>query len=181
VLEFRNFPFQVVKHVRLPFDSDDWLFEIKHDGFRGLAIREGGSTRLFTRNGYDISKRHPQINSELNGLPADRFVLDGELVVLDDDGRTNFARLAHGRTGTHYYAFDLLTLGDADLRTMPLESRKAKLARLLDGSSDSVRYCALYGAFRDDANLARMPVAMRFLRYPHSSENGPRPWLSSIN
>jgi bifunctional non-homologous end joining protein LigD len=62
-------------------------------------------------------------------------------VVLDEDGRSNFAKLAHGRTGTHYYGFDLLVLGDADLRARPLEARKAILADLLHGSSGAVRYC----------------------------------------
>jgi hypothetical protein len=51
-------PLQIVKRGSAPFDLDDWLFEIKHDGFRVIAIRDGGPTRLFTRNGYDISARH---------------------------------------------------------------------------------------------------------------------------
>jgi bifunctional non-homologous end joining protein LigD len=103
VLAFRNFPLQVAKRVRSAFDGDDWLFEIKHDGFRVLAIRDDGSARLFTRNGFDASGLHRQIISELNLLSADRFVLDGELVVLDEDGRSNFAKLARARTGTHHY------------------------------------------------------------------------------
>jgi len=102
---------------------------------------DSGSVRLFTRNGYDISRRHQQIISELNRLSAGRFALDGELVVLDEDGRSNFAKLARGRTGTHLYAFDLLMLGDADLRTKPLEKRKVTLVRLLNGSCNAVRYC----------------------------------------
>jgi ATP-dependent DNA ligase len=64
--------------------------------------------------------------------------LDGELVVLDEDGRSNFAKLAHGRIGTHYYGFDLLVLGDADLRARSLEARKAMLTNLLHGCSDAV-------------------------------------------
>jgi bifunctional non-homologous end joining protein LigD len=87
VPEFRNFPLQIVKRARSAFDGDDWLFEIKHDGFRVLAIRDSrGTTRLFTRNGYDISRRHRHLTEPLDALPANRFVLDGELVVLDDDG-----------------------------------------------------------------------------------------------
>jgi bifunctional non-homologous end joining protein LigD len=76
-----------------------------------IAIRDAGSTRLFTRNGYDISRRHRHLTELLDALPADRFVLDGKLVVLDDDGRSNFGKLMFGRTGTHYFAFDLLMLG----------------------------------------------------------------------
>lgn len=62
-------------------------------------------------------------------------------MALDEDGRSNFAKLAHGRTGTHYYCFDLLMLGDADLRARALDARKTLLADLLHGSSDAVRYC----------------------------------------
>src|SRR6476660_3095931 len=97
VLSFYKFPLQIVKRVKEPFDSNDWLFEIKHDGFRVLAIRNGGSTRLLSRNGHDISRQHQHITDRLNERPAERFVIDGELVVLDNDGRSNFAKLSHGR------------------------------------------------------------------------------------
>ena len=141
MLHPRAFPLQVVKRVPSAFDSADWLFEIKHDGFRVLAIRDGGTARLYTRNRYNISRRHQHITAALAALPAGRFVLDGELVVLDEDGRSNFTKLARGRTGTHYYAFDLLMLGDADLRAKPLEMRKAMLTDLLQTRAEPVRYC----------------------------------------
>lgn len=140
MLAARQFPLQIVKRVPSAFDGADWLFEIKHDGFRMLAIRNGGPTRLYTRNGYDFTQRHLQIKAALDALPVERFVLDGELVVLNDDGRSNFPKLARGRIGTHYYAFDLLLLGDADLRGRPLEERKAALASLLK-ACEPVRYC----------------------------------------
>lgn len=136
-----DFPLQIVRRAPVAFDGDDWLFEIKHDGFRVLAIRYSGPPRLYTRNGYDLSRRHQEIIAALAALPAERFVLDGELVLLDDDGRSNFARLARGRIGTHYYAFDLLQLGAADLRARRLELRKAKLAKLLERCADPLRYC----------------------------------------
>jgi bifunctional non-homologous end joining protein LigD len=93
------------------------------------------------RNGYDISPRHQPITLALAAVPTARFVLDGELVALDNDGRSNFAKLAHGRTGTHYYAFDLLMLGNADLRAKPLQLRKAMLADLVQVGAEPVRYC----------------------------------------
>src|SRR5438445_13730336 len=98
-----------------------------------LAIRDCRTTRLYTCNGYVFTKLNRLITAALDARPVERFVVDGELVVLDDDGRSNFAKLAHGRTGTHYYAFDLLLLGDADLRPKPLDVRKATLATLLQG------------------------------------------------
>ena len=140
VLDPRKFPLQVVKRVLSAFDIEAWLFEIKYDGFRVLAIRDGSLARLYTRNGYDISRRHQRISAALAAVPAERFVLDGELVVLDEDGRSNFAKLARNGTGTHYYAFDLLMLGD-DLRAKPLELRKSMLAELLRGCGEPVRYC----------------------------------------
>jgi bifunctional non-homologous end joining protein LigD len=140
VLTPRKFPLQIVKRVPFSFDSKAWLFEIKHDGFR-VAIGDDGPPRLYTRNGYEISGRHQHITAALAAFPTERFVLDGELVVLDEDGRSNFAKLARGGTGTHYYAFDLLLLGDADLRAKPLDVRKAMLAGLLQSGGEPVRYC----------------------------------------
>jgi len=129
-----------MKRVRSAFDGDDWLFEIKHDGFRVLAIRDEGSTRLLTRNGYDISGRHQHLIEALAGLSASRFVLDGELVALDDDGRSDFNKLMFSRTGSHYFAFDLLVLDSMDLRGSPLDFRKEQLRVLLTGDLDSIRY-----------------------------------------
>jgi bifunctional non-homologous end joining protein LigD len=139
VLRPNEFPLQIVKRCRAPFDGDECLFEIKHDGFRVLAIRDGGLARLLTRNGYDISRRHRHITERLNELTAERFVLDGELVVLDDEGRSNFAKLAHGRVGSHYYAFDILMLGSDDLSGVALNERKPALETLVNGC-DPVRY-----------------------------------------
>ena len=139
-----QFPVQIVKLVPKPFDGDDWLFEIKHDGFRILAIRDGASTRLFTRNGRDITRGHRHLVKKFESLREKRFVLDGELVVLDDDGRSNFSRLMNGRTGTHFYVFDLLLLGRKDFRSLPLEGRKTALGNLLGATAKNrnlVRLC----------------------------------------
>jgi bifunctional non-homologous end joining protein LigD len=139
-----QFPVQIVKLVPKPFDGDDWLFEIKHDGFRILAIRDGALTRLYTRNGRDITRGHRHLIEELEALREKRFVLDAELVVLDDDGRSNFSRLMNGRIGTHFYVFDLLLLGRKDFRSLPLEGRKTALRNLLGAKAknrDPVRLC----------------------------------------
>ena len=64
----KSLPLQIVKSSKLPFDSDDGLFEIKHDGFRVMAVRQGRSSKLFTRNGYDISRGHPHITRKLDAL-----------------------------------------------------------------------------------------------------------------
>lgn len=87
---------QIVKLLHKPFDGDDWPFEIKHDGFRILAIREGFDPNLH-RDGRDITRGHRDPIEELESAREKRFVLDGELVVLDDKGRSNLSRLMNGR------------------------------------------------------------------------------------
>jgi ATP-dependent DNA ligase len=70
-----------------PFDGADWIFESKHDGFRVVAIRDSGSTRLFSRNGYEISANHPNITGQFNALPAKRatnLFVQGNLLPLCD-------------------------------------------------------------------------------------------------
>jgi len=166
----RQFPLQIVKRALSAFDGDDWLFEIKHDGFRVLAIRDRGPTKLFTRNGYDISRRHRHLTARLDEI-ARRFVLDGELVVLDGDGRSNFDKIMFSRTGSHYFGFGLLMLDSADLRLLPLESRKERLRALL-GKADPVRYCEhITSRGKDffelvrDAGLEGMVAKRRCSRY----------------
>jgi hypothetical protein len=120
-----------------------------------LAIRMAVHSGC-TRNGHDISRLHRHIVAPLAALPAARFVLNGELVVLDEDGRSNFAKLAHGRAETHYYGFDLLMLANVDLRVKPLEMRKAALANLLQGCGAPVRYCDhIVGRGRDFFDAVR--------------------------
>jgi hypothetical protein len=135
VLNPRKFPLQIVKWMpyRSMTTTGCWRSNTTASGCSraGTVV----SRAYIRENGYDISRRHQHITAALAALPAGRFVMDGELVVLDEDGRSNFAKLAHGHTGTHYYAFDLLMLGDVDLRAKPLHVRKAALADLLDGAA----------------------------------------------
>jgi bifunctional non-homologous end joining protein LigD len=128
-----------------PFSAAGWLFELKWDGWRAFGAREGREARLRYRSGAEGTRAWPEIARALRALPAERFLLDGEIVVLDDDGKPSFARLqrrAHvdrpaeaERAATAspatLMAFDLLALGDLDLRPVPLAARKAALCRLL--------------------------------------------------
>jgi bifunctional non-homologous end joining protein LigD len=127
-----------------PFRGAEWLFELKLDGYRALAARDGGA-QLLSRNGNDLSPCFPEIVQALRALPFDRLVLDGELVALDEQGRPNFQRLqqrAQLRRGLDirhasvecpvtYFAFDLLGFGEFDLRRLWLVERKALLARVV--------------------------------------------------
>jgi bifunctional non-homologous end joining protein LigD len=127
------------------FSRTGWLFEPKLDGYRILAARAGGESRLVTRNGNDCATSFPEILRAVAALPFDRVVLDGEVVTLDDDGRPSFQRLqgrarlsrpidirhAAVNAPATYYGFDLLGFEDFDLRPLPLADRKAVLRRVL--------------------------------------------------
>ena len=126
--------------------GDDWLHEIKYDGYRLIAVLERGSVRLLTRNGKDWTARYPAVAAELALLPASAAIVDGEVVVVLPDGRTNFQALqnvqAGGTAGTlRFMAFDLLHLDGVDVSRQPLEGRKALLDTVLGGlSGEDVRY-----------------------------------------
>ena len=117
--------------VKEPFDHPDWLFELKHDGFRALAVIHGHRCTLVSRRGY-VFKQWPQLAEELAHTVRSRdAVLDGEVVVLRPDGSSDFNSLLFRREWPHYYGFDLLRLDGEDLRTLPLLQRKKRLRRLV--------------------------------------------------
>ena len=121
----------------------DWLHEIKHDGYRVLCHTAADGVRLVTRNGKDWSGRFPRVARAAAGIAAPA-VIDGEVVVLDGDGRSDFQALQNAQ-GTSpesmfLYAFDLPWLDGWDLRSVPLERRKELLAELLGDASGVVRY-----------------------------------------
>src|ERR1700691_6116119 len=153
-LKYSDFPLTLAKTVDDPFDNDKWLFEIKYDGGRVLAIREGENTHLYARKGTDITNRYPEVVLALNSIALDRFVLDGEVVAQDEHGRPSFqllqrrmhvndarqiARLSLA-VPVSYYVFDLLGFDRFDTRTLPLEERKRLLSELIH-SEGPVRYC----------------------------------------
>jgi bifunctional non-homologous end joining protein LigD len=113
--------------------TPDWLHEIKYDGYRLRVERDGDRVRLFTRNGYDWTKRYPWIVEAALKNRIKQFVIDGEAVILGVDGVPDFNAL-HSRKHddeVQLYAFDILALDGDDLRPLPLSLRKTNLARLL--------------------------------------------------
>lgn len=128
-----------------PFDGDDWLFEIKWDGYRAVAFIENGKARLVSRNQNELTSRYPELKRLPVSVKARTAILDGEVVALDDQGRPSFSLMQQRtgfRPGGHrgpvnaavpvlYYAFDLLYLDGYDLRRLPLEERKKKLLGVL--------------------------------------------------
>jgi bifunctional non-homologous end joining protein LigD len=138
---------QLTTLVKTPPSGDEWLHEIKLDGYRIGCLIGGGRVRLVSRNGQDWTGRFPEIADAARTLPVDSAVIDGELVVLQPDGRTNFEamqRAASGRpprAGLVYFAFDLLRLDGERIDRLPLETRKARLLKLVgDGKTGRIRY-----------------------------------------
>jgi bifunctional non-homologous end joining protein LigD len=116
--------------------SDNWIHEIKFDGYRLQARLDNGKVKLLTRRGLDWTKKFPAIAEAVATLPAKAALIDGELVVEGDDGVSSFSLLQQDlKDGRHdrmvLYAFDLLHLDGSDLKPQPLHARKQALARLL--------------------------------------------------
>lgn len=128
--------------------SGDWRYEVKFDGYRILARIDGDDVRLFTRNGHDWSAKMPRQVEALKALGLDAAWLDGEMVVAGDNGVADFQALQNAFDTEHdecitYYLFDLPWLGSEDLRELPLQARRATLAKLLDANaSPLLRYSA---------------------------------------
>jgi bifunctional non-homologous end joining protein LigD len=125
-------------------DGPQWVYEIKHDGFRFICWRVGDRVRVFSRRGVDHSDRAPAIAEALQALNVRSVTIDGEGVVCGPDGVTDFDRLraAMGRKGSRQaflYAFDLLELDGQDLRREPWETRRAILITLLHKCGDGIR------------------------------------------
>lgn len=123
-----------------PFDSDEWLFEIKYDGYRIMSYVEQGEVRLKTRKNIDYTAKFPLITEALIKLKGDA-ILDGEIVVLNEAGVSDFNALQNYRGGElYYYVFDLLFYKGKSYINRPLIARKATLKKILP-KSPFVRFC----------------------------------------
>jgi bifunctional non-homologous end joining protein LigD len=108
-----------------------YVYEVKYDGYRGLAALSGGRLAFLTRNGLDLSSRFPEIASALAGIAVGEAVIDGEVVATDAKGISHFQQLLAAGAEHHFAAFDLLWLEGEDLRPRPLEDRRRLLESLL--------------------------------------------------
>jgi bifunctional non-homologous end joining protein LigD len=125
-------------------DGAPWLHEIKWDGYRLIAFLRDGKARLQTRNGLDWTRRFPGIAKAVAALPVDTAILDGEAVIEDESGASSFAALQQALSrdtntvaaDAVFYAFDLLYVDGADLRSRPLGERKERLAGLVPSGTD---------------------------------------------
>jgi bifunctional non-homologous end joining protein LigD len=123
----------------------DWIYEIKFDGYRALALRGGSETRVLSRNQKDLGSKFTEIKDSIAALDLQDAIIDGEIVALDEKGRSSFQLLqslemSQERPPIVFYAFDLLRLNGKDLRNLPIEERKAKLEELLKKPPGVIRY-----------------------------------------
>lgn len=143
-----------------PFDSPDFLYEIKFDGYRGLARVENGTARLFTKSRVEATAWFPEIVHALSSIKGGPHILDGEVAVLDEYGRSDFWKLRErasrrrwypGAAQCTYMAFDLLMFEGRDVMELPLVMRKELLADLL---APLPQRCVMYVKdFDADASL----------------------------
>jgi bifunctional non-homologous end joining protein LigD len=129
------------KTDKLPSGSQ-WLHEIKHDGFRIIARKNGERVRLYSRPGNDLTRRFPLIVDALSRLHSRSCIIDGESVACDDNGVASFDLVRHHRANesVFLYAFDLIELNGDDMRRDPLEVRKATLRSMLAKTGLGVRF-----------------------------------------
>jgi len=124
--------------------GNQWLHEMKYDGYRVEVAIGGGKARAFTRSGLDWSDRFPGLVEAAAKLKVTSALIDGEAVVLDDEGRSRFQALQAALKGApdsiDYFAFDLLELNGEDLSQLPLTERKKKLQAILPRRSTRLRY-----------------------------------------
>jgi bifunctional non-homologous end joining protein LigD len=138
-------PMQCKLVTELPV-GQDWIYELKFDGYRAIAIKNGKNANLISRNAKSLNRRYPELVMALGELPLQNLVLDGEVVVLDERGVPSFQRLqdlgaAQKDRAVYYYAFDLLNLEGKEVKRLPLLERKALLQALLPADG-IVRYAS---------------------------------------
>jgi bifunctional non-homologous end joining protein LigD len=139
-----------------------WIYEIKFDGFRAMAFMRPGEVRLLSRNNKDLGGRFPEVLDALAQLEVRDAIIDGEIVALDEKGRSSFqllqaSELDQQRPPVFFYAFDLLRLHGTDLTRQTVIERKMRLEALLENATGVIRYS---GALGEDAE-ALLPQARK--------------------
>jgi bifunctional non-homologous end joining protein LigD len=145
--------------------AGDWIYELKFDGIRLIVVKTARNVSLLSRNKNELAGRFPQIVEAVKSLPARECVIDGEVVALDEEGRSSFQLLQaremeERKSPVYFYAFDLLQLDGKSLIALPLEARKNVLEKLCTDAGDPIRYS---GAIGGDAELLLDEVKHRGL------------------
>jgi bifunctional non-homologous end joining protein LigD len=131
--------------VSHPPAEGEWWHELKYDGYRIQTHLKNQLATFYTRNGLDWSNSFPHLLEAMGKLPVQDAILDGEIVALDAEGKSNFQRLQNSLKskkdqGLRYYIFDILYLNGRDLRQLPLRERKKLLKQLLEAAPKNISY-----------------------------------------
>jgi bifunctional non-homologous end joining protein LigD len=133
----------LAKETAEAFDDKGWLFEIKWDGYRAIAEKKKSKILLYSRNGLDFTETYPVVVDQLKKVKTDA-VLDGEIVVLNDEGKPDFQFLQHYSENQNrpiqYYVFDLLELNGKDTTSLPLIDRKELLKKIIPEDNAVIKY-----------------------------------------
>jgi bifunctional non-homologous end joining protein LigD len=128
----------LAKEVDIPFDSKDWIFEIKWDGYRAISEIKNGEVKLYSRNENSFLSNYPPLVEALRKIKHN-VILDGEIVVLDEEGKSDFQKLQHYEENTSYplayYVFDVLQIEDKKTTELPLIKRKELLKKIIPKNS----------------------------------------------
>lgn len=185
--EFIKNPFESVevmlaKLVDAPPKSDNWIYEIKYDGYRIVAFTEGNNTRLITRNGNDYTNRFYNIASSINEWADGRaIILDGEMVIADKEGKSDFQALQNymknpkGNVLT-YIVFDILALDGNDLRKRGLSERKEILSSLMKNAPENLFYSKCFEGNGEEILIAACNLNLEGImgKKAHSFYSGTR-------
>ena len=146
--------------AKTPPSGSGWVHEIKHDGFRIIAVRDAARVRLLTRKGIDLARRFQMVAAAVAALPLRSCVIDGEAIACDDNGLAAFDLLRYRRRdqAVTLCAFDLLELDGRDMRGEAIEHRKAALAKLLRPHREGIAYNEHYAG--DGAIIYRHACAL---------------------
>lgn len=136
--------------VDAPPSGGDWSYELKFDGFRVCAVKNRSEINLISRNGNELRSRFPEVVEALKKFPSNECVLDGEVVALDEEGRSSFQLLQGLEMEGHkapivFYVFDLMQANGRSLTGLPLTARKELLAKVCDGVGDPIRFSGEIG------------------------------------
>jgi bifunctional non-homologous end joining protein LigD len=136
-------PAMLAKEKDQPFSDEDWIYEIKWDGYRAIAELKKADVKLYSRNGNSFVDIYPAVVDALKSLKINA-IIDGEIVVINEEGNPDFQKLQHydgnRHLPLHYYIFDLLELNGKSLVDLPLIERKTKLQQLIPADHPVLKY-----------------------------------------
>jgi bifunctional non-homologous end joining protein LigD len=137
--------------MEAPPTGGDWIYELKFDGIRAIAIKQGKKVSLMSRNKNELKTRFPEVAESIKKLSIQECVIDGEVVALDEEGRSSFQLLQaqemeEKKAPICFYVFDLLQLEGRSLIKLPLVQRKEILSQLCADAGDPIRFSGEIGS-----------------------------------